>query len=171
MYHPTTLLYTPKLIINEQKSLPAKAPLTVIRMLQPLKPYLQKCNPIILTLYMTISAFATYFCVYTYRKPVFALVYKDMKFFGMDFKTSLTLAQTMGLVLSKIIGIKYVSELKRDNRRAFYFLVLVMISQAGNILFAILPETAKPLGIFINGLPLGCLWGYDNDDVLIVSAS
>jgi hypothetical protein len=79
----------------------------------PLKPWLAHASNITLSLFAIVAAFATYFCVYAFRKAVFADTYEDALgpegWFGsgMSFKTSISIMQTIGLTISKISGIKY----------------------------------------------------------------
>lgn len=126
----------------------------------PLSPFLSRLPPTVLTIYCSLIAFTTYFSVYAYRKPFNVAVYTDLKWFGLDYKVALALAQLVGYVLSKILGIKYVSEVKReDTRRAWYLVGLALFAEVGLILNALLPIAAKPIGLFMTGLPTGMVWG------------
>lgn len=121
--------------------------------------YLQRCHTAIFVIYASSAAFMTYFCMYAFRKPFSVGTYEQGgDFLGMDFKVVLVLAQVLGYLLSKFIGIKVVSELTAS-RRAITLLSLVMIAQLALVLFAVVPEPVKPLMMFINGIPLGMIWG------------
>jgi hypothetical protein len=64
----------------------------------------------------------------------------------------------LGYTLSKFIGIKAVSEVSRDHRAAV-ILVLIGTAQAALLLFGILPQPWNVICLFINGLPLGMVFG------------
>lgn len=98
--------------------------------------------------------------MYAFRKPFSVGKFEEVdSFLGfIDFKVALVLAQVIGYLLSKFIGIKVVSELTA-NRRALVLLLLVMAAQVALILFAIVPEKYKPMMMLLNGLPLGMIWG------------
>ncbi|MEW6994735.1 DUF5690 family protein [Colwelliaceae bacterium MEBiC 14330] len=122
--------------------------------------YLNRCHSIIFIVYASSAAFITYFCMYAFRKPFSVGKFEQIdNFLGfLDFKVALVLAQVIGYLLSKFIGIKVVSELTAE-RRAIVLLLLVMAAQAALVLFAIVPEQYKPMMMLLNGLPLGMIWG------------
>jgi hypothetical protein len=106
------------------------------------------------------AAFATYFCMYAYRKPFAAAKFADLKFLGtgVDLKTAFVISQIVGYTLSKYLGIKICSEATRQHR-AGLLMGLIVIAEAALALFAVLPPNLKVLAIFFNGLPLGMVWG------------
>ncbi|MAZ65185.1 MAG: hypothetical protein CMG51_02520, partial [Candidatus Marinimicrobia bacterium] len=59
-----------------------------------------------------MAAFSTYFCMYAFRKPFSAASYEGLQFLNtsFDLKTVLVTSQIIGYALSKMIGIKVVSE-------------------------------------------------------------
>jgi hypothetical protein len=76
----------------------------------PLKPWLATSTQTILSIYCVVATFITYFAAAAFRKAVFAHSYDFVDGWfgtGMTFKTALSLMQTVGLLLSKISGIKY----------------------------------------------------------------
>ena len=106
------------------------------------------------------SAFSTYFCMYAFRKPFAAASYEGMQFLGteLDLKTVLVVSQIMGYALSKVIGIKVCSEVTR-NKRTRMLVSMILLAQLAMFLFAVLPDDLKVVAIFLNGLPLGMVWG------------
>ena len=108
--------------------------------------YLNRCHSVIFIVYASSAAFITYFCMYAFRKPFSVGKFEEVdSFLGfIDFKVALVLAQVIGYLLSKFIGIKVVSELTA-NRRALVLLLLVMAAQVALVLFAIVPEKSKPM--------------------------
>ncbi|MBT4012558.1 MAG: hypothetical protein HON92_02030 [Planctomycetaceae bacterium] len=114
----------------------------------------------LVTAFAIAVAFSTYFCMYAFRKPFSAASYEDMKFLGTNFdlKTIFVISQIVGYTLSKLIGIKVVSEVSRQRR--FGMLVgLIFVAQLALFGFAFLPPAGKVISIFFNGLPLGMVWG------------
>jgi MFS family permease len=84
--------------------------------------------------------------------------YSGHQLFGIDFKILLVITQVAGYMLSKFTGIKFISELKRTGRGKL-ILVLVGVSWIAWLLFAIVPPPYNFWCLFINGFPLGFLWG------------
>lgn len=81
-----------------------------------------------------------------------------MAFWGVDYKILLVIAQVLGYALSKFVGIKVISELK-PNRRLLYLISLIGIAEISLLLFAWTPAPYNILFMFLNGLPLGMIWG------------
>lgn len=104
------------------------------------------------------AAFFAYFCMYAFRKPFTAATFDGETVFGWDLKTSLVLSQLLGYTLSKFIGIKIVSEMEA-RYRAMSIVGLVALSEAALVGFAFLPVPLKLPMIFLNGLPLGMVFG------------
>lgn len=104
------------------------------------------------------AAFSAYFCMYAFRKPFTAATFDGQDFFGLDLKTSLVLSQLLGYTLSKFIGIKVVSEMKGQHR-AVAILMLIGLAELALVGFAFLPSSLKVVMIFLNGLPLGMVFG------------
>lgn len=104
-------------------------------------------------------AFLAYTGMYAARKAFLAGQYEEIGDLGsFHFKTLLIISQVMGYMLSKFIGIKVVSELSVGKR--FGALVsLVGFSILMLMAFAIVPDWLKPVAMFLNGLPLGMIFG------------
>lgn len=109
-------------------------------------------------LYSSIAAFGAYFCMYAFRKPFTVARFDHLQVLGVDYKIVLILLQVLGYATSKFIGIKVISELT-PNKRKFYFLGLIIISEVALLLFAIVPAPYNVVFMFMNGLPLGMIWG------------
>jgi hypothetical protein len=105
-----------------------------------------------------VAAFGTYFCMYGFRKPYTAGDFADTTAWGLDFKTVLVTAQVLGYMVSKFIGIKLIAEMP-PRRRALGILVLVGLAQAALVLFGIVPRPWNAICLFLNGLPLGMVFG------------
>ena len=105
-------------------------------------------------------AFISYFCMYAFRKPFTAGTYLDVADwnFPIDFKSAIIISQVIGYALSKLVGVKVVSE-AGDKGRTFLILGLILFSEFALVLFAIVPAPYKPIAMFLNGLPLGMIWG------------
>lgn len=104
------------------------------------------------------GAFGTYFCMYAFRKPFTAASYAGGQVWGLEEKTVLVTAQVLGYMLSKFLGIRVVAELP-PHRRALGIVVLVGLAEAALVLFAVLPAPWHVAGLFLNGLPLGMVFG------------
>ena len=104
------------------------------------------------------AAFCTYFCMYAFRKPFTAATFDGQQVFGTALKTVLVISQLAGYMLSKFIGIKVVSEALPE-RRAITIVGLIAVAQTALVGFAFLPLQLKFLMMFLNGLPLGMVFG------------
>jgi hypothetical protein len=111
-------------------------------------------------LFVGLAAMTTYFCMYAFRRPFVAGTYAGMASlpFGLDFKTLLIVAQVLGYAISKFIGIRVISEL-RESRRASLLIALMAVAETALVLFALLPAPWNACALFLNGLPLGMVWG------------
>ncbi len=98
--------------------------------------------------------------MYAYRKPFSAASYAHIAGwpFAIDFKIMLVIAQVAGYALSKIIGVKVVSEMP-PSRRAAAILLLIGLAEVALVLFAIAPPLLGVAMLFCNGLALGMIWG------------
>lgn len=105
-----------------------------------------------------LSAFLIYFCMYAFRKPFAAATFSGEQF-GLDFKVLLVIAQVVGYATSKFIGIRFNSGLGLKNK-AFYIILFISLAELALLGFAIVPKEFKFLFIFLNGLPLGMIWGF-----------
>lgn len=114
----------------------------------------------LLTLSAGVAAFGAYFCMYAFRKPFTVTSYEGAASIGgLDFKVALVIAQVLGYALSKFIGIKVISEL-HPGRRALLFVALILWAEAALIGFGLVGDHwSALLFLFLNGLPLGMIWG------------
>ncbi|WP_294603195.1 DUF5690 family protein [uncultured Bacteroides sp.] len=104
------------------------------------------------------TALLSYSLVYALRKPYTAAAFAGYEVFDIDYKVVVTIVQIIGYVISKFIGIKLISELKQKDRLKFILLSVVM-AEASLLLFGWLPAPYNIIGMFLNGLSLGCMWG------------
>lgn len=106
----------------------------------------------------SIAAFGTYFCMYAYRKPFSVATFGDLAFWGVDYKILLIIAQVLGYTLSKFLGIKIISEMK-SSRRTLLLLSFIGLAELSLLGFALVPAPYNMVFLFLNGLPLGMIWG------------
>lgn len=113
-----------------------------------------------LNLYAMAAAFATYFSMYAFRKPFSAATFQGLYVAGseIELKTAFVVSQIIGYAASKFMGIKFCTEASRA-ARPWMLVGLVGASELALVLFAVLPNEWKILAIFLNGLPLGMVWG------------
>jgi len=122
--------------------------------------WLSRSRPWVLSVYAVSAAFSTYFCMYAFRKP-FAAAHFEGAYFGgteIELKTAFVLSQIIGYALSKYLGIKFVSELSPE-RRARRLLLLIGVSELALVAFGAMPPAWGAPAMFVNGLPLGMVWG------------
>lgn len=105
-----------------------------------------------------IAAFGTYTAMYSFRKGFAAGTYSGQQYFHVDYKVWLVIAQVVGYTLSKFYGIKFIAELKPGQRAKSIF-GLIGVAWLALLLFAIIPAPYNIICLFINGFPLGMIWG------------
>ena len=120
--------------------------------------WLAKASPGLFAAYAVLMAFSTYFAMYSFRKPFAVAQFKGATFWLLDLKTALAISQVAGYALSKLLGVKFNSEMP-PQRRAWALVLLIVWAEAALVLFAIVPPQAKVAALFLNGLPLGTVWG------------
>lgn len=119
---------------------------------------LQQANPLVFSLYAALVAFGTYSCMYAFRKPFTAGIFEGVTFLGIDYKIWLVITQTIGYAASKFYGIRFISEMK-GNKRARSIMFLILISWVALFGFALVPAPYNIIFLFVNGFPLGMIWG------------
>lgn len=122
-----------------------------------LKKWLQSSN-LFLVCYISFAAFVTYSCMYGFRKPYTVGLYNHQTFMGISYKVCLVIAQVLGYMFSKFYGIKFISSMNPSNRSR-YILIAIFIAWLSLFLFALTPAPYNIFWLFINGLPLGIIFG------------
>ncbi|WP_353129887.1 DUF5690 family protein [Parapedobacter pyrenivorans] len=105
-----------------------------------------------------LASFGAYFCMYAFRKPFNTGLYEGLTLWGLDYKTILIVMQVLGYMLSKFIGIKVIAELKAKNRISL-IIALILFAELSLLGFGSVPHPYNWIFLFLNGLPLGMVWG------------
>jgi len=96
--------------------------------------------------------------MYAFRKPFTAGTFEDEALWGVGYKTILVVSQVFGYTLSKFIGIKVISEMP-PGRRAVGIVILIGLAHLNLLLFGLTPPPYNFVFLFLNGLPLGMVFG------------
>jgi hypothetical protein len=112
----------------------------------------------VISVLAAIAAFGAYTSMYAFRKAFAAGTYPGQQFLHVDYKVWLVIAQIVGYTLSKFYGIRFIAEVKGD-RRGVTILMLIGISWLALLGFALVPAPYNIAFLFINGFPLGLIWG------------
>ncbi len=112
----------------------------------------------LLSVMAAVSSFGAYTSMYAFRKAFAAGTFTGQQYFHIDYKVWLVIAQIIGYTMSKFYGIKFIAELK-PGQRAKSILLLVGIAWVALLFFAIVPAPYNIIFLFINGFPLGLIWG------------
>ncbi|HVZ57804.1 MAG TPA: DUF5690 family protein [Chitinophagaceae bacterium] len=113
---------------------------------------------LIQSFYAALVAFLAYASVYAYRKPFTVATFHGIRYGNVSYQTLLIISQVIGYMLSKFAGIRFIAELKRLGR---WKIIALLIGMAWLALlgFALVPPPYGILFMFLNGFPLGFLWG------------
>lgn len=109
-------------------------------------------------LLMALAAFGCYTSMYAFRKAFTAGTFEGGAILGVDYKVWLVIAQVMGYMLSKFFGIRIIAELG-ERHRGYKILGLIGVAWLALLGFALIPAPYNIAFLFINGLPLGMIWG------------
>ncbi len=109
-------------------------------------------------LFAVTAALATYSCMYAFRKPFTAATYSGLQYGDIDLKIWLITAQLCGYALSKFLGIRIISEMQQK-ARASTIILLCLLAEAALFGFAVSDGFWRIFFLFINGIPLGMVWG------------
>ncbi len=115
-------------------------------------------SPAMMVFVVSLSAFVLYTCMYGFRKPYTAAAYNDFHFLGISYKVCLVIAQVLGYMTSKFYGIRFIAAMKPE-KRIRSILLAIGIAWLSLLLFAIIPPPFNIICLFINGLPLGLIYG------------
>lgn len=124
----------------------------------PVTLWLKKSNSFWFTVFVSLTAFGLYTCIYAFRKTFAAATYADLTFLGVEYKVWLVTFQVCGYAVSKFIGIKLIAEL-RASSRGKGILIIVLIAGLSWFFFGLMPAPLNILCLFVNGLALGLAWG------------
>ncbi len=129
-------------------------------MMNRMRLWLTQANPVVFVLFAGLAGFCAYFSMYAFRKPFTAATFDAVPgwYLALDYKIALVIAQVAGYALSKLIGVKVIAEM-RPERRAAAILSLIGASWIALVLFALTPAPWNVAALFLNGLPLGLIWG------------
>lgn len=129
-------------------------------MMKRMRSWLAQANPVVFVLFAGLAGFCAYFSMYAFRKPFTAATFDLVPGwdFALDYKIALVIAQVAGYALSKLIGVKVIAEMRAE-RRALAIVLLIGASWIALVLFAVTPAPWNVAALFLNGLPLGLIWG------------
>src|SRR5690606_28193185 len=109
-------------------------------------------------LYAAVVVFFAYTMIFGFRKSFTVATFDGIEIAGYSYKTILVISQVLGYLLAKFYGIKYIAELKRTGRGGV-ILLLTGIAWLSWLFFALVPPPYNIAFLFVNGFPLGMLWG------------
>ncbi|MFA6249381.1 MAG: DUF5690 family protein [Mucilaginibacter sp.] len=129
-----------------------------MQLTQKLKAQVAKWPYALISVLAALSAFGAYTSMYAFRKAFAAGTYPGQQYLHIDYKVWLVIAQIIGYTLSKFYGIRFIAEVK-GAKRGLIILLLVGISWLALLGFALVPAPYNIVFLFINGFPLGLIWG------------
>ena len=127
-----------------------------------LSDWLNRQPRVVLTVYAMTAAFLAYMSMYAFRKPWSADKYEtqaEVALFGVAFgyKVVAAIAQLIGYMGSKFLGIKFASEASM-RQRVPIVIGLILFAECMLLGFALVPAPYNIIFLILNGLPLGMVW-------------
>lgn len=119
---------------------------------------LARSHWMVTAVFAALVTFGIYSCMYAFRKPFTVATFDGLTFAGVKFKILLVIAQLIGYTLSKFMGIRIVSEMKK-NYRAVSITGLILFAWLTLLIFPLVPTPLQVVCLFLNGIPLGLVWG------------
>jgi len=123
-----------------------------------IKPNKIEGNSLQMNIYAAATVFLAYTMIFGFRKSFTVATFDGITVTGYSYKTLLVISQVLGYMLAKFYGVKYIAELKRTGRGAI-IMMLTGIAWFSWLGFALVPVPYNIAFLFINGFPLGMLWG------------
>lgn len=117
-----------------------------------------KNSPAVLLLVVSFAAFVVYTGMYGFRKPFTVGLYESWSFLGISYKVCLVIAQVIGYMISKFIGIRVIASMNPQHRIQG-ILICILTAWLALFLFAVIPAPYNIICMFLNGLPLGMVFG------------
>lgn len=118
----------------------------------------QALQPVTTAVHTAVVAFLTYASVYAYRKPFTLATFEGIRYWGIPYQTLLIISQVIGYMFSKFYGIKFIAELKKLARWKS-IAILVGVAWLSLLGFGLAPAPWGMVFLFLNGFPLGLIWG------------
>jgi hypothetical protein len=112
----------------------------------------------VITLFAAVCSFGVYFCMYAFRKPFTAAGFEGLAFGGVSYKIWLVTSQVLGYMFSKFYGIRFIGSMKK-RKRSDTILLLIFLAWVALFFFAVTPAPFNIVFLFMNGFPLGLVWG------------
>lgn len=115
-------------------------------------------SPAFLLFIVSFAAFVVYTGMYGFRKPFTVGLYANWTFLGISYKVCLVIAQVLGYMISKFIGIRIIASID-PKFRIQGILICILTAWVALFLFAVIPAPYNIFCMFLNGLPLGMVFG------------
>jgi len=129
-----------------------------MQLTQNLKQQVARWPYAMVSLMAALASFGAYTSMYAFRKAFTAGTFEGQQYLHIDYKVWLVIAQIVGYMLSKFYGIRFIAEVK-GNTRGITILALIGVSWLALLGFALIPAPYNIIFLFINGFPLGLIWG------------
>ena|ERR1700722_2227562 len=99
-----------------------------------IKAWLQRCPGWVFIVYVSLTSFTVYTCMYGFRKPFTAASFDGFALGRVSYKSVLVIAQTIGYMTSKFFGIRIIAGME-PAKRAGFIVKLILTSWVSLLLF------------------------------------
>jgi len=125
---------------------------------RPSSPFLSGHPRLAVSAWAVVAAFGAYFCTYAFRKPWTAATFADSTVWGVAEKSVLVVAQMLGYMLAKFVGIRAIAEIS-PRARPLGIVALIVSAEVSLVVFGFAPSPLHVVALFFNGLALGMVFG------------
>jgi MFS family permease len=123
-----------------------------------MKQLLQKWPYSVVSIITALAAFGAYTSMYAFRKAFSAATFEGLHYLNVDYKVWLVIFQVLGYTCSKFYGIRFIAGID-GSKRGKTILFLIGIAWLALLFFALIPAPWNIIFLFVNGFPLGMIWG------------
>jgi len=112
----------------------------------------------IVSIIAALAAFGAYTSMYAFRKAFSAATFEGIQYLNIDYKVWLVIFQVIGYTCSKFYGVRFIAGIS-GHKRGNTILFLIGMAWLALLFFALVPAPWNIIFLFMNGAPLGMIWG------------
>ena len=113
---------------------------------------------ILISIYLIFISAITDFATYGISTAIFSGEYNTQSVFG-NTKNALTIAQILGYLVGKFIGMRIFARIHKEHR-IYYLMLIYVLATIPLIIFGVLPPVGQVIMFFLSSIPMVLFWGF-----------